>query len=52
MMSPMAASFIATAASSLVQPVASSLIDAISGRGVMGVGKGQECEFLPLLVLP
>ena len=37
---------------SLLAPMASSLINAISGKGVMIVGKGQEGGFLPLLELP
>ena len=41
----MAAPFIASMASSLIQPVAFSLINAISG-------KGQEDRFLSLLALP
>ena len=41
----MAASLIASMASLLIQPVASSLINAL-------IGKGQEGGILPLLVLP
>ena len=52
MMAPMAASLIARKASSLVKPVASSRINAISRKGVMRAGKGQEGGFLPLLALP
>ena len=37
-------------ASSLIQPEASSLINAISGKGVLRARKGQEFGFLPLIV--
>ena len=39
-------------ASSLVQSVTSSLINAISGKGVIRARKRQEVGFLPLLALP
>ena len=38
--------------SSLIQPVASSLINASTGKRVKRVEKGQEGVFLPLLALP
>ena len=37
--------------SSLIQSVVSSLINAISGKGVTRAGKGQEGGILPLLAL-
>ena len=43
---------IAPMASLFIQPVVSSLINAISGKGVTRAGKGQESGFLPLLALP
>ena len=52
MMAPMAASLKAPMASSLTKPVDSSLINAITGKVVMKVGKGQEEGFLPLIALP
>ena len=39
-------------ASSLIQPVVDSLINAISGKVVMRPEKRWETEFLPLLTLP
>ena len=45
------ASLIAPMASSLMQLAASSIINNITGRGAMGVGKGQEFGILPLLAL-
>lgn len=45
-------SLIAPMASLLIQPVASSLINAITRKGVMRVGNGQEGRFLSLLALP
>ena len=38
--------------SSLIQLVASSLVNAIAGKGVMRAEKGQEDGFFPLLSLP
>ena len=52
MMVPMAASLIASMASSLIQSVAYPLINAITGKGVIKAGKGQEDGILPLLTLP
>ena len=43
-MAPMAASFIA--------PMASSLINSISGKGIVRLRKGREGGFLPLLASP
>ena len=51
MMAFMAASLLAPMDFSLIQSAASSLINAISGKGIMRAGKGQECGFLPLLAL-
>ena len=51
MMVPTAALLIALMTSSLMQPVASSLINALPGRGVRREGKGQESGILPLLAL-
>ena len=48
-MTHIAASLIAHMASLLMQPVASSLMNAITGKGVMSAGKGQEGGILPLL---
>ena len=48
----MAASLIAPMASSLIQLVVSSLINATTGKGVRKEGKGQKGGFLPLLVAP
>ena len=48
MMAPMAALLIASMASSLIQPVVFSLINAINGRRFMRADKGQ--DFLPLLI--
>ena len=39
-------------ASSLIQPAASSLINAITGKGVVRTGIGQEGAIFPLLELP
>ena len=39
-------------ASSMIQPVASSLTNAISEQAVITAGKGQENGFLLLLTLP
>ena len=36
----------------LIQPVASSLINAASGKGVKRAGEGQEVGIIPLLVIP
>ena len=36
---------------SLIRPVVSSLINAISGKEVMRAGQGKEGEILPLLAL-
>ena len=47
-MAHLAASLITTKISSLMQLVASILINAIAGKGVTRAGKGQEGEFLPL----
>ena len=52
MMAPMAASLITAMASSLIQPLAFLLINAITGKGVRRAGKGQESGFLPLLAAP
>ena len=51
-MTTMAASLIAPVASSSIQNVASSFINAIAGKEVMRAGKQQESGFLPLLALP
>ena len=51
MMAPVAASLIALMASSLIKPVASVLINVLSGKGVMRVAKRQEERFTPLLAL-
>ena len=42
---------IATPASSLIQSVASSLMNALFGKGVMRAGKGQDGRFCSLLAL-
>ena len=52
MIAPWAASLIAHMASSLTQPVGSSLINAISGKRAWEQEKGQEGKILPLLALP
>ena len=52
MIAPMAASLIVLMVASFIQPLASSLINALSGQGVMRARKGQEGGFLPLLTLP
>ena len=49
MMTDLNASLIAPLTSSLIHLAASSMINNITGRGVMGVGKGQEFGILPLL---
>ena len=51
-MAPMGPLLIVSMASSLIQPVASSLVNAITGKGVMRARKGQESGILPLLTLP
>ena len=51
-MQPMAASLIASMVSLLIKPVGCSMINAITGKGVMSTGKGQEDGFLPLIILP
>ena len=51
MMEPMAASLIVLMASWLMQPVASSIMNAITGKGVMRAGKRQENGFCLLLRL-
>ena len=51
-MASMAASLIGPMTASLIQHVASSMINALSGKGVMREKKGQEVEFLPLSILP
>lgn len=43
---------IAPTASSLIQFVASSLINSISGKGIVRLRKGREGGFLPLLASP
>ena len=48
----MAASLIAPMVPSLMQSFASSLKNAITGKGVRRTGKGQKCGFLSLLALP
>ena len=49
---PMGASLIESMAFSLIKPVACSLINALSGKGNMRAGKGQEVLLLPLFSLP
>ena len=51
-MTHMTASLIQPVAFPVMQPVASSLINAITGKGVMRAGKGQKGGFFPLLTLP
>ena len=51
MMAPMAASLIALMVSLLIQSNVSLLINAISEKGVIRTGKGQEGVFLSLLTL-
>ena len=51
MMVPMAASLIALMVSLLIQSNVSLLINAISEKGVIRTGKGQEGGFLSLLML-
>ena len=48
----MAVSLIAPMTPSLIQPVAFSLMNAITGKGVMRAGKGQKGGFFPLLAFP
>ena len=36
----------------LIQPVASSLLNAVFGKGVKRAGEGQEVGIIPLLVIP
>ena len=50
-MATMAASFIASMAYSLIQPVASSMIITITGKGVMRAAEGQKGGFL-LIAIP
>ena len=50
-MAPMAASLIALMVSLLIQSNVSLLINAISEKGVIRTGKGQEGGFLSLLAL-
>ena len=45
MMATMDASLIVLMVSSLIQPVASSLINAITGKGVRRAGKGKDGKF-------
>ena len=52
MMPPIAASLIGTLAHSLIQPMAFSLINAITGKRATRSENGQEGRFLPLLALP
>ena len=52
MMVPMAASSIEPMTFPLIQLVAFSLRNSISGKDVMRAGKGQEGEFLPSSALP
>ena len=52
MMAPMADLLITSSDSSLIQPLAYSLINATSGKVVMRAGERQEDEFLALLSLP
>ena len=51
MMAPMAASLIALMVFLLIQSNVSLLINAISEKGVIRTGKGQEGGFLSLLTL-
>ena len=51
MMAPMAASLIALMVSLLIQSNVYLLINAISEKGVIRTGKGQEGGFLSLLTL-
>ena len=44
-MATMAASFIASMAYSLIQPVASSMINTVTGKGVMRAEEGQKVGF-------
>ena len=46
------ASLIAPMVYSLIQPLDSSLINAITGKEVRRAGKGQECGLLQLLAAP
>ena len=52
MMTHVAAPLLAPGAFSLIQPVAFSLINAITGKGLTRAGKWQKCGFLLLLALP
>ena len=52
MMTRVAASLLAPGTFSLIQPVAFSLINAITGKGLIRAGKGQKGGFLLLLALP
>ena len=49
-MAPTAASLVTSMASSLLQPVASLLINAITGKRVTRAGKRQEAEIPPFLL--
>ena len=51
-MVPMVVLLIARMAFSLIQLLAFSLINPITGKGVMRPKKGEEGRFLPLLALP
>ena len=51
-MVPMSVLLVKSTASSLIQPVVSSLINNISGKGALRARKGQEGGFLPLSTLP
>ena len=48
MMLTLAAWLIPSMPFSLIKPVVPSLINAITGKGVMRAGKGLECRFLPV----
>ena len=52
MVVPMSALFVALMASSLMQPVVSSLINVLTRKRVLRAGVGQQGRFLPLLALP
>lgn len=51
-MAPIAALLIALMVYSLIQPVAFSLINTLTGKGVRREGKGQESAICLLLTLP